>query len=133
LCHWISRCVFHLAEALSIRGKHKALLAPDARLNPKTHLLQLHPDFQAKAAFARVDQEGDDRAGAKELRYLGEGSLDSPQRVLTCDQADRVLRPWNAARRSGGHANESTPSERKIQFHSIAAGDDGSDAAWISV
>jgi hypothetical protein len=57
LCHWISRSVFHLAETLSIRGKHKALLAPDTRLDPKTHLLQLGPDLQAEAAFARVDQD----------------------------------------------------------------------------
>jgi hypothetical protein len=67
VCHWISRRVFHLAEALSICGKHKALLAPDTRLDPKAHLLQPGPDFYAAAALARVDQDGNGRAGAEEL------------------------------------------------------------------
>jgi hypothetical protein len=44
---------------------------------------------------------------------------------LTRDQAYRVLRAWNAAGRGGGHANESAPSQRKIQFQATAAGDDG--------
>ena len=47
------------------------------------------------------------------------------KRVLPGDQADRVLSLWNAAGRGGGHANEPAPSQRKIEFHTIAAGDDG--------
>ena len=74
--HGISRRVFHLAKTLPIGRKHKALLAPDTRLDPKTHLLQPGPDFQADAAFAGVDQDGDGRAGAEERRYLGERRLD---------------------------------------------------------
>jgi hypothetical protein len=61
----ISRRIFHLAEALSIGGQHEALLAPDAGVDPKTHLLQPGPDFQAKAAFAGVDQDGNGRAGGE--------------------------------------------------------------------
>ncbi len=64
-CHGISRCVFHLAEALPIGGKHKALPAPDTGLDPETHLLQPGPDFQAEAAFVRIDQDGNGRAGAE--------------------------------------------------------------------
>ena len=47
------------------------------------------------------------------------------RRVLARDQADRVLSLGNAAGRGGGHANESAPSQRKIEFQTIAAGDDG--------
>jgi hypothetical protein len=46
------------------------------RLDPETHLLQPGSDFQAEAAFARVDQDGNGRAGAEKLRNLGEGRLD---------------------------------------------------------
>jgi hypothetical protein len=123
--HWISRRVFHLTEALSVCGEHEALLAPDTRLDPETHLFQPGPDFQAEAAFAGVDQDGDGRVGAEEWRYPGEGSFDRRQRILTRDQADRMLSLWNAARFGGGHANESAPSQRKVQFQTVAAGKDG--------
>jgi hypothetical protein len=124
-CHWISRRVFHLAEAPSVRREHKALLAPDTRLDPKTHPFQLASDFQAEAAFPGVDQDGDGRVGAEERRYLGEGSLDRRQRILPGDQADRMLSLGNSARLGGRHASESASSQRKIEFQTIAAYDDG--------
>jgi hypothetical protein len=62
-----SCCVFHLAEALSIRAKHKALLAPYTGLDPKTHLLKLRADLQPCGALARVDQDGNGRTGAEAL------------------------------------------------------------------
>ena len=43
---------------------------------------------------------------------------------LSTDQADRVLCPGDAAGRGGGHANKSTPPQRKIEFQTFAAGDD---------
>jgi phage/plasmid primase-like uncharacterized protein len=91
----------------------------------KAHLLQPGPYFQAEAGLARVDQDGDRGAGAEELRYLGESSLDGLKRVLARDQTNRVLPSWNAARLRGGHANESAPPQGKIKFQAIAAGDDG--------
>jgi hypothetical protein len=119
------RSVFHLAEAASIGGKHKALRAPDAGLDPKTQLLQSGPDFQAEAAFTRVDQDGDGRAGGEILRYLSKRCFDGLNCVLPHDQADRVLPLWNAAGCGCGYADESAPPEPKIQFHTIAAGGDG--------
>src|ERR1700680_3078702 len=97
---------------MPIGGKHEALLAPDAGVDPKAHLLQLGPDSQTNAAFAGIDQNGDRRAGAEELRYFGKGSLDGPERVSARDQADRVLPLGSAAGRGGGHANESASLER---------------------
>ena len=48
-------------------------------------------------------------AVAEELRDLGQCSFDTSERVLTRDQADRVLTLWNAAGRGGGRANKSAP------------------------
>jgi hypothetical protein len=56
---------------------------------------------------------------------MGEGSLDRRQRILPSDQADRMLSLWNSARLGGGHASESAPTQRKIEFQTIAAYDDG--------
>jgi hypothetical protein len=99
---------------LPIGGKHKALLAPDARLDPKAHLLQPGPDFEAEAAFARIDQNGDRRAGAEELRYFAKRGLDGPKRVLSRNQPDRVLSLGNAAGRGGRDANETAPPKCKV-------------------
>jgi hypothetical protein len=41
------------------------------------------------------------------------------------DQANRVLSLCPAAGLRGGDANEPAPSQRKIEFHAMAAGDDG--------
>jgi hypothetical protein len=38
------RRVFHFAVALPMRGKHKALLASDAGLDPEAQLFQFWPD-----------------------------------------------------------------------------------------
>ena len=61
--HRISRHVFHFDEALPISGKHQALLASDTGFDLETHLLQPGADFQAGAAFAGVDQDGDRSTG----------------------------------------------------------------------
>src|SRR3984957_17246315 len=107
--HRISRWVSHLAKALPIRRQHEALLASDAGLDPEAHLFQLGRDFQAEAAFAGVDKDGNGRAGAEEGRDPGECRLDRGQRILPRDQADHVLPPGNAACRGGRHAGQSTP------------------------
>ena len=58
---------------MPIGGKHEALLAPDAGVDPKAHLLQLGPDSQTNAAFAGIDQNGDRRAGAEEIAIFRQG------------------------------------------------------------
>jgi hypothetical protein len=125
ICHRISRCDFHLVETLSVRRQHKALLTPDARLDPKTHLFQFTADFQAEPAFAGPDQDGNGRTRGEEWRNLRKGGVDSRKRGLPRDQADCVLPPWDATGRDGGDANEAAPLQRQIEFQAIAAGDDG--------
>ncbi len=117
--HRISRCVFHFDEALPIRRKHQALLASDAGLDPEAHLLQPGADFQAEAAFAGIDQDGDRSAGAEKLRYLGECRFDGEQRALTRDQADGVLPPrnpacgwWSHGRNRAAAGRETAPGYR---------------------
>jgi len=51
---------------LSVRGKHKTLLAPDPGLDLKTHLLKPRPDLEAAIAFARIDQDGRGRIRSEE-------------------------------------------------------------------
>jgi hypothetical protein len=101
------------------------LWASDTRFDSKTHLLQLRPDSQTEAALAGVDQHRNGRAGAEELRYLGESSLNGLKRILACDQADCVLPLWNAACRGGGYPKETPPSQRQIELQAAVARNDG--------
>jgi hypothetical protein len=121
----ISRGVFHLTEVLAIGRQDESLLAPDACLDPKAHLLQPGSNFQTKPALAGIDQDGNRCAGAEELRYLRESMLYVVKGVFTRDQADGVLALRIPAGRGGRHADEAAPPERKMKFEATAAGDDG--------
>src|SRR6266850_2126124 len=120
----ISRCIFHLAETVPDGGKHEALLAPDTGFDPKAHLLQFFPDSLAGADFPGVDQDSDAGAGAEEWRKLDEGGFDRLQGIPSGDQSDRMLPFRNPAGCGGSDPKEATPSQRKIEFHAAAAGDD---------
>jgi hypothetical protein len=119
----ISRRVFHLAEALPNCGKHKTLLAPDAGFDPKAHLLQLASYSHVGSAFAAVDEDSDGGAGAKELRYFGESGLDRLKGIVTRDQADGVP-SWGPTGRGGGYPDEAALSQRQMELHATAAGND---------
>jgi hypothetical protein len=106
-------------------GKHKALLASDASLYPEAQLFQLSPDSQAETGLTRVDQDGDCRGGCQEARDIGQGGLESLQRVLPRDQADAVFCPWKAACRRRSHMIKSASAEREGYFQAIGAGNDG--------
>jgi len=78
-----------------------------------------------QGAFAGVDQDGNGSAGAEKLRNLGKGRFNGGKRVLSRDQADRVLALRDTAGRGGGDPDESAPSQRQIEFEAVVARDDG--------
>ena len=63
--------------------------------------------------------------GAEEMRDLGKSCFDGGKRVMSRDQADRVLRARDAAGRGGGDPDKSAPSQRQIELQAVVACEDG--------
>ncbi|WP_425989238.1 hypothetical protein [Afipia sp. DC4300-2b1] len=112
----------HVAKTVPVRREHELPMAFHTGLDSKAELLQPVPNLQAKAFLTGIDHDGDRRVRTQKMRNLGQRGFKGVKRMLTYDEANRILRPWHAGERR--RDPEITPAPQfKIDFRTLAAGD----------
>ena len=84
-----------MAETVPVRREHELPMAFHTGLDSKAELLQPVPNLQAKAFLTGIDHDGDRRVGTQKMRNLGQRGFKGVKRMLTDDEANRILRPWH--------------------------------------